>query len=62
MYPPCKIRLFMKLRKDQRNGQLLGESIYRNQNAFVVIGIVKESGNADEPKIYVPERTIMGYS
>lgn len=39
------------------NYDCIGESIYLNQNAFTVIGIVKESGNVDESKIYVPEKT-----
>ncbi len=39
------------------NYDCIGESIYLNQNAFTVIGIVKESGNVDEAKIYVPEKT-----
>lgn len=38
------------------NYDCIGESIYLNQNAFTVIGIVKESGNVDESKIYVPEK------
>ena len=39
------------------NYDCIGERIYLNQSAFTVIGIVKESGNVDEAKIYVPERT-----
>ena len=39
------------------NYDCIGESIYLNQNAFTVIGIVKESGHVDESKIYVPEKT-----
>lgn len=39
------------------NYDCIGESIYLNQNAFVVVGIIKESGNVDESKIYVPEKT-----
>lgn len=42
------------------NYDCIGESIYLNQNAFTVIGIVKESGNVDEAKIYVPEKTTEG--
>ena len=38
------------------NYDCIGESIYLNQNAFVVVGIIKESGNVDESKIYVPEK------
>lgn len=40
------------------NYKCIGENIYLDQNAFEVIGIVKERGNLNEPKIYVPDRTV----
>lgn len=39
------------------NYDCVGENIYLNQNAFVVIGIVKECGDEDDLRIYVPEKT-----
>ncbi len=38
------------------NYECIGESIYLNQNAFDVVGIVKEYGNQDEAKIYIPNQ------
>lgn len=39
------------------NYDCIGESIYLDQNAFEVIGIVKEHGNEAAAKIYIPDET-----
>lgn len=42
------------------NQDCIGESIYLDQNDFVVIGIVKEAGNEETARIYVSDKVAEG--
>lgn len=40
------------------NYDCIGQNVYLDKNAFEIIGIVKERGNVEEARIYIPDRTV----
>ena len=40
------------------NYDCIGQNVYLNKNIFEIIGIVKERGNVEEARIYIPDRTV----